>query len=49
MSLSTTQASQSKPVELENALHMRKPHLDLLAEVRAQAAVYDGERPEGLA
>ena len=29
--LSTTQASQSKPVELENALHVRKPHLDLLA------------------
>ena len=27
----TTQASQSKPVEPEDALHVRKPHLDLLA------------------
>jgi hypothetical protein len=27
----TAQPSQSKPIEPENALHVRKPHLDLLA------------------
>ena len=28
---SAAQTSQSKPIEFENALHMGKPHLDLLA------------------
>jgi hypothetical protein len=29
--LGTAQATQPKPVELQDALHMSKPHLDLLA------------------
>jgi hypothetical protein len=29
--LCPAQASQAKPVELENTLHVRKSHLDLLA------------------